>query len=180
MHSGRDPINRALINQNQTLSLRGGIPEDVIPRHVTGGVPIQRYLQDLLDRMPEQPVDPIFELVSRANDPDVHAFDAASQDLDALDNSVVNRNFFVDNMREWMERHVRVKVNIDGAERSCYVWQSFLEPPRPADASASGSEAAPSVPSDEDAIDPLERNVLEPDSSDSEDDLAVAEAMFNR
>ena len=127
LQSGRDPINRALINQNQTLSLRGGIPEDVIPRHVSGGIPIQRYLQNLLDRMPEQPVDPMFELVSRVNDPDIHVYDVASQDLDALENPVVNRNFFVDNMRDWMERHVRVKVNIDGADRSCYVWQSFLE-----------------------------------------------------
>ena len=181
-------MNRALINQNQALALRGGIPEDVVPRHVSGGIPIQRYLQNLLDRMPQRPVDPMFDLVSRVNDPDLHEISTDSQDLGALDNSVINRNFFIDNMREWMERHVRVKVSIDGLERSCYVWQSFLDPPRPDNNvsaapgnSTKNSAAVGPAPasSDEEVIDPLERNVLESDSSDS-DDADVANDMFNR
>ena len=179
LQSGRDPINRALINQNQALALRGGIPEDVVPRHVSGGIPIQRYLQTLLDRMPEHPVDPMFELVSRVNDQDLHDLSAASQDLDALDDPEVNRNFFIDNMRDWMDRHVRVKVSIEGVDRSCYVWQSFLEPPRPAGGSVASSDTVSPASGEEGAIDPLERNILESDSSDSDSD-AVADTMFNR
>ena len=179
-----------MINQNQTLVLRGGIPEDVMPKHVTGGIPIQHFLKNLLDQMPHRPVDPMFDLVSTVIDPDLQNVSADSRNLSNLDDSVVNRNLFVDSMREWMERHVRVKVNIEGVDHSCYVWRSFLDPPRPDNNEAPPAQAAVPVPpdgdlapadrsSDEEVINPLERNILEGDSSES-DSAADADAMFNR
>lgn len=177
-------MNRALINQNQALVLRGGIPEDAIPRHVSGGIPVQRYLQGLLDRMPQVPLDPAFELVSRETIRDENNSAATSRDLNDFSNdSVAFRNAFVDDLRAWIDQHVRVKVNIAGAEHSCYVWQSVLEPDSNANTTASSS-APRSGEDDSDDLDPLERNVLEPrsdSSSDSEPALHVAPAaMFHR
>ena len=126
-----DPVNRLLINQDQALLLRTGLPSDQMPTHVTGGIPIQQYLKELLERMPNPPPDDIFSLASFVNDgtQDVASrttMDSDSQ-LDGMQASVFARNEFLDNFIAWTERHVRVKVQLAGLERSCYVWQSIME-----------------------------------------------------
>ena len=172
-------MNRALIRQNQELLLRGGIPEDVFPEHVSGGIPIQKYLKNLLDNGPGVLPADQFSLVSR------EPFDATvsgASDHPSIDSltSAHYRDAFVDDLMRWIDRHVRVKVRIHGAERSVYVWQSFLDPP----AESGSSQAEDSSVNESDEIDSLERNVsLESNENDvstgSEPEVAPRE-MFQR
>ena len=146
-----------MINQNRTLALRSGIPEDLLPLHVTGGIPIQRYLKDLLDRLPQPPNNPAFELVSCEA-----TRDADSQNPDPRLNSTTDssayRDAFVDSLMVWVNQHERVKVNLDGLDRSCYVWQSILMPPNQVDV----TNPPAARESDASDIDSLEPNVIEP------------------
>ena len=154
--SGQDPVNRALIHQNQELSLRGGLPEDVLPKHVSGGIPIQRYLQGLLDHVPQVQHEDQFSLVSRENAA-VNNSVASSLSLNSADMSAHHRDAFVNEFMQWANNHVRVKVRIHGAERSFYVWQSFLDPPAEADALSNADPDSRDLDSDE--VDSLERNI---------------------
>ena len=178
--SGQDPVNRALINENQQLMLRGGIPEDVIPTHVSGGIPIQKYLRGLLDKVPQALHDDQFSVVSRENVA-AEVSQNSSQDLDVSEISSHYREAFLDDLMKWFQSHVRVKVRIHGEERSVYVWQSFAESP---------ADAAPEVNDDTGTEGPsessLDRNIpLESFSSESEgesrpDNPAPAPVMFQR
>ena len=179
-YSGQDPVNRALIHENQELILRGGIPEDIIPTHVSGGIPIQKYLRGLLDQAPQSLHDDQFSVVSRENQA-AGLSHVSSQDLDISEISSHYRNAFVDDLMQWFEHHVRVKVRIHGMERSVYVWQSFVDP-HVDDAPTSVND---SVTSEETSEDPLDRNIpLESISTEGEDDEPVVhvapQVMFQR
>ena len=168
-YSGQDPVNRTLINQDRTLALRSGIPEDLLPLHVTGGIPIQRYLKDLLDRLPHPPNNPAFELVSCEARYDVESI-APDPRFNSSTDSSAYRDAFVDSLLVWVNQHERVKINLDGLDRSCYVWQSILVPPDQTEGSGSPTARG----SDASDIDSLERNVLEPNSDDGPDDVPPA------
>lgn len=180
-HSGQDPVNRALIHENQQLMLRGGLPEDIIPAHVSGGIPIQKYLRGLLDQVPQVIHDDQFSMVSRENAA-ANAADMSSRDSDGTSIAAQYRDVFVDDLMQWFEHHVRVKVRIHGVERSVYVWQSVNDPP--VDEIPSGSTEVSTW--DDASTNPLDQNVpLESLSSESADsnplvDHVNAAIMFQR
>ena len=178
--SGQDPVNRALINENQQLILRGGIPEDVIPTHVSGGIPIQKYLRGLLDRVPQALHDDQFSVVSRENVA-AEVSHNSSQSLDISEISSHYREAFLDDLMKWFQTHVRVKVRIHGEERSVYVWQSFADPP--ADAATDIGDEASAEGASEDSLNrniPLESFSSEGESEDQHNVPAPAPAMFKR
>ena len=135
------------IHQDQVLQLRqhAGIPQDQMPVHVTGGIPIQQYLQSLLERAPDLPLDPALELVSAGVDPENLSESRSTVRSDSqLNDSDAFRQAFLHDYVQWTNRHVRVKVNIPNVDRPCYVWQSILEVSSDgALASDSGEEVAP-------------------------------------
>ena len=118
------------INQDQILQLRqhSGLPQDQMPTHVTGGVPIQRYLQTLLERVPDLALDDAFVMASAVPDHDILSGSRSTVRTDPqLDDSSVFQHAFLHDFIQWTNRHVRVKVNIPDVDRSCYVWQSVLD-----------------------------------------------------
>ena len=153
------------------------------PVHVSGGVPIQKYLNDLLDRVPQAIHDDQFSVVSRENVA-ADSSDASSRSLDPSQVVHDAREAFLDELMSWMSRHVRVKVRIHGAERSVYVWQSYLEPSNGTGCGNDSSHESEGV-----ELDSLERNIpLESissesagsaDSAASENDVSPRE-MFQR
>lgn len=142
--------------------MQTGVPADQLPIHVTGGLPIQQYLQGLLDRMPHPPPDDIFSLISAAHFEDSTADSSRStlrsnSQFDDMFDSGYKRESFVNNYMTWAARHVRVKVKISGLDRSCYVWQSFL------DESRSQESEEPSTDESAAVVPPHELNISPPD-----------------
>ena len=170
-HSGVDLANRILINQDRALRVSTGVPADEVPIFVTGGIPIQRYLAQLLERMPNLPAENLVALDMDVTPPISGSRSTLHSDPD-LDNSSLYRQLFLDEYMRWTARHVRVKVNIDGIDQPCYVWQSILE--EPSLESESGDENDES-----DEIDVLERNVHEEPAAAPEP-AAQAAVMFRR
>ena len=133
-----------------------------MPTHVTGGLPIQQYLQWLLDRMPHPPPDDLFSLVSAAPFDDSAPGNSRStlefpSQMNALYSSSYKRESFINNYMSWAALHVRVKVNISGLDRSCYVWQSRLED------SISAESDEPVTGESADTLSPHELNISPPD-----------------
>ena len=133
-----------MINQDQVLQLRTRIPEEQLPIHVTGGIPIQQYLSQLLERMPNLPADDVFVLVDSGPRTESATRSSHSSLNSLLENSAVFRQAFLDDYIEWTARHERVRVEIPGVERPCYVWQSMLQAPSLASTEEdTGSDVAP-------------------------------------
>ena len=151
-----------------------------MPTHVSGGIPIQRYLRTLLDRVPQVVHDDQFSVVSRDN-VGVDGSDPSIPSLNTSGNSSQYRDAFVDDLMQWFQHHVRVKVRIQGAERSVYVWQSFQDPPV-----APVSDDAESVSHDGSSADPLDQNIpleslsSESQGSDPQDVQVQPQVMFQR
>ena len=155
------------IHQDQLLQLRqhSGVPEDQMPVHVTGGIPIQRYLQNLLDRNPDLPLGDAFVLTPSQGGLDSTGNSRSTLRSDSqLDDSALFRQAFLHDFIQWTNRHVRVKINVPDVEQPCYVWQSVLEV---------SSHDSRSNHSDL-TVDPLEVNI---DPQDAEADLTPPDPL---
>ena len=136
-----------LINQDLAARLQTGIPPTQLPTHVTGGLPIQQYLQGLLERMPHPLPDDVFSFVSHERGPEPSEEVSRStlrsdSQLDTMPGSEYRRESFLNSFMLWAERHRRVKVKISGLDRSCYVWQSILNDSTTSSLEPSSTESA--------------------------------------
>ena len=105
---------------------RPGAVVDAMPLHVSGGIPVQYYLNDLLQRLSNPGSE---HALSEGSVPTELAPSNGSIELPSseLSGPRAPRDDFIDDLLDWFNRHQRVKINLPQHDQHVYVWQSFLE-----------------------------------------------------
>ena len=139
--SVHDPINQQLVRAGVQLIFRGSSDDDLLPIHVTGGVPINKFLRDLVENFTYPPTDYRFSLVPSSVGSD--QLDSNGDPLDpAMNTSESFRVGFVNSLMRWMDKHRRRCLQIPGIEKPVYVWESITQVPDHS-AVSDGSSAGP-------------------------------------
>ena len=132
-------MQQDIANAGVVLQVRTNGDADVLPTHVTGGVPISQYLQGLLDGLSNPPTDPNLSLVALSGS--VNGGHEVSEDGSSSVNTSACRVGFIRGLISWMNKHRRVRVRLPGRERDCYVWESVSVIPDHVSEDATGDDA---------------------------------------
>ena len=102
-----------------------GVP-DLVPLFVAGGVPIQTYLRDLMNRL--------------SNPGSEHALSEGMLQLDESSDSLSSgtvsvlessdstpRDTVLEELTSWFSKHEPVQVRMPNLDYPVYVWRSFLQ-----------------------------------------------------
>ena len=135
-------MNQQLANAGVRLIYQSPNDGDLLPLHVTGGIPINRFLHDLIANFTSPPTDYRFSLVSSSRNSD----SADSDDNPAVHVSNTSESIrvgFLKSLMLWMDKHRRRRVQIPGHEKPVYVWESVTQiPDYPSFSSGSSDDVA--------------------------------------
>ena len=122
-HAGVDPLNRLRTFRGLIIKDQPEGVTDLVPLHVSGGVPIQVYLRDLMERLSNPGSEhalseDLISISSRSS--------ASSSEEDLNSSSFVSRDAVIDELLSWFSRHQPIRVRLPQLDQSVYMWRSFL------------------------------------------------------
>ena len=140
--SVQDPVNQQLANAGVRLIYQSPNDGDLLPMHVTGGIPINRFLHDLIVNYTSPPTDYRFSLV-----PSTRVAGSLDSDgnpsIHVSNTSESIRVGFINSLMQWIDKHRRRRVQVPGIDKPVYVWESVTQVPEyPSVASESSDDVA--------------------------------------
>ena len=125
--AGADPANRLRTYRGLVVPNRPNVAADTVPLHVSGGIPIQTYLRDLMNCLINPGAEHALsdDIVHNDSHQDTLSSASGPASLDGSGN--YSRDVAMNELLAWFSRHQQIRVRLPNLDHSVYVWRSFLD-----------------------------------------------------
>ena len=100
---------------------------DTVPLHVSGGIPIQTYLRDLMNRLINPGAEHALSDIIAPDDSRRSTLSSGSDPVPLNGSGNLARDTALDELLAWFSSHQQIRVRLPQLDQSVYVWRSFLD-----------------------------------------------------